>query len=94
MALFSKGSAENRLTDIQRDKLPIRAVDVHKTKRVSTTHWLTNWGGVGCWRMVWGTKKKKKTKSIENQKRAKFLLLHLKMAGVARACTWGVAGGG
>lgn len=40
MALFSKGSAENRLTDIQRDKLPIRAVDVHKTKRVSTTHWL------------------------------------------------------
>jgi len=45
MALFSKGSAENRLTDIQRDKLPIRAVDVHKTKRVSTTHWLTNWGG-------------------------------------------------
>lgn len=77
MALFSKGSAENRLTDIQRDKLPIRAVDVHKTKRVSTTHWL-----------------EKKTKSIENQKRAKFLLLHLKMAGVARACTWGVAGGG
>jgi len=69
MALFSKGSAENRLTDIQRDKLPIRAVDVHKTKRVSTTHWLTNWGGVvvGEWFGVRRKKKKQKALKIKNE---------------------------
>lgn len=60
------------LTDIQIDKLPIRAAVVHKTKGVSTSRRPSQARTV-------------ERMNIEKPKTSKFLLLHLKMAGVAGA---------
>lgn len=70
------------LTDIRRDKLPIRAIDVHKTKRVSTTH--------SRWAWAWEV-----GKNIEKSKTSKIFVIAFENGRRGRRRgRRGVAGGG